>query len=305
MFGSFIIVFAFGLGFTLSRASTCTVMATTRWVMQGKIDWLVGILIAVCWSGVTLLALRAIFPGQIETPPIVPINLTLIIASVVMGVGAFLNRGCFIGTVGRISSGNLSYLMTFVGLACARVLGEQGFLYEVFDQELFPTMLAMESIVFWGTTCLFVSVFIYSGVRIYFKRQQAIIALCVMGVFAALTYASDPDWSYESWIGQIVNGQGLSNNYQIEFTVLALFSGAILSSVLNGKFSLEVPRLSMMMMCFAGGILMGLGAKFVPGGNDTLLLWTIPNFAIHGFVAYVTMIATVALLVSTLGKRLM
>ena len=91
MFGSLIIVFAFILGFALSRASTCTVMATARWVMQGKVDWLVGILIAVCWSAMTLLALRVIFPGQIEMPPVVPINLPLIIASIVMGAGAFLN----------------------------------------------------------------------------------------------------------------------------------------------------------------------------------------------------------------------
>ena len=305
MFGSLIIVFAFILGFALSRASTCTVMATARWVMQGKVDWLVGILIAVCWSAMTLLALRAIFPGQIEMPPIVPINLTLIIASIVMGAGAFLNHGCFIGTIGRISSGNLSYLMTFVGLAFARLLGEQDILNETFNQELMATNLAMESIVFWGAVSLFGGVFIYSCVRIVVRRKQALIALCVMGVVAPLTYVSDPDWSYESWIGQIVTGQGLSQNYQIEFTVLALFAGATLSSVLNGKFSLVAPTLSAMMMCFIGGCLMGLGAKFVPGGNDTLLLWTIPNFAIHGFVAYATMVATVALLVMGPGKRMM
>lgn len=305
MFGNLIIAFAFGLGFALSRASTCTVAATTRWVMTGKYDWLVGILIAVCWSAVTLLLLRVVFPGQISIPPVVPINQTLIVASIVMGIGAFLNRGCFIGTVGKISSGNLSYLMTFVGLAVARVLGEQKILQETFSPELSFHMLEVQPIAFWGAVFLFMSVFIYSCVRVFQKRQQAIIALCVMGIFAALTYVSNPGWSYENWIGRVVNGQGLSRSYQVEFTVLALFAGAVLSSALNGKFSLEVPSLSVMMMCFFGGILMGLGAKFVPGGNDTLLLWTIPNFAIHGFVAYATMVATVALLIRVVGKHMM
>ena len=211
MFGNLIIAFAFVLGFALSRASTCTVAATTRWVTTGKFDWLLGILIAVCWSAVTLLVLRAVLPGQIDTPAIVPLNQTLFAASVVMGIGAFLNRGCFIGTIGRISSGDLSYLMTFVGLAFSRVLGENTVLNETFHQKLFTNVLTLESYVFWGAALLFVSVFIYSIVRVIRKRQQAIIALCVMGVFAALTYASDPDWSYESWIGQIVNGQGLSD----------------------------------------------------------------------------------------------
>jgi hypothetical protein len=170
---------------------------------------------------------------------------------------------------------------------------------------LLPNALVTQPIVFWGAISLFATGFIYSLVRIIRKRQEAIIALCVLGVFAALTYVSNPDWSYESWVGRVVNGQGLSNNYKVELTILALFTGAIVSSVLNGKFLLRLPGPSTMMMSFFGGSLMGLGAKFVPGGNDTLLLWTIPNIAIHGFVAYITMVATVAVLVLLVGKRMM
>ena len=303
MFGHLIIVFAFLLGFALSRASTCTVAATERWVTKGKIDWLLGILIAVCWSAITLFVLRAVYPGQIVSPLIVPVNLTLLIASMVMGVGAYINGGCFIGSIGRISSGNLSFLMTFVGLAFARFLGSHDLLSETFSQQQSFNALAKDPIVYWCAMALFASVFIYSCVQVFRKRQQAIIALCLMGIFAALTFAGDPDWSYEAWIRRIVNGQGFSDNYQIEMTVLALFMGAIVSSALNGKFALQTPNLPAMALCFSGGILMGLGATFVPGGNDTLLLWTIPSLALHGFVAYITMVATVALLVLARGKR--
>lgn len=58
MFEPLIIPFAFVLGFTLARASTCTVAATKRWVYKGKTDWFVGIMVAVSWSGVTLLVLK-------------------------------------------------------------------------------------------------------------------------------------------------------------------------------------------------------------------------------------------------------
>lgn len=303
MFGYLIIIFAFVLGFALNRASTCTVAATTRWVTTGKFDWLLGILIAVCWSAVTLFILRELFPGQIVNPLVAPINPTLLMASILMGIGAYLNGGCFIGSIGRISSGNLSYLMTFAGLAFSRLLGNQGILLETFSQERSPNSLGMEPLVYWSAAFLFSAVFIYSCVRIFRKRQQAIIALCVMGVFAALTFVSNPDWSYEAWIGRVVSGQGLSDSYEIEFTVLALFVGAFMSSALNGKFALKTPSLLVMVTCFFGGSLMGLGALFVPGGNDTLLLWTIPNFAIHGFVAYTTMVATVAVLVLARGTR--
>ena len=39
---------------------------------------------------------------------------------------------------------------------------------------------------------------------------------------------------------------------------------------------------------------MGIGASAVPGGNDVLLMWTIPGLTLYGLVAYLTMIATIA-----------
>ena len=40
---------------------------------------------------------------------------------------------------------------------------------------------------------------------------------------------------------------------------------------------------------------MGFGAQIIPGGNDTLLLWTIPGLATYGALAYGTMIAVIAI----------
>ncbi len=51
---------------------------------------------------------------------------------------------------------------------------------------------------------------------------------------------------------------------------------------------------------------MGIGASGVPGGNDTLLMWTIPGLALYGAVAYLVMIATIAIsfkLMPVLEKR--
>ena len=50
------------------------------------------------------------------------------------------------------------------------------------------------------------------------------------------------------------------------------------------------------MRCLAGGMLMGLAAKLIPGGSDMLLLWSIPGLALYGAVAYLIMLATLAAL---------
>ena len=39
---------------------------------------------------------------------------------------------------------------------------------------------------------------------------------------------------------------------------------------------------------------MGAGARMIPGGNDTMMLWSIPGLAHHGVAAYRVMMLTIA-----------
>ncbi len=302
MFGMFIVLFAFVLGFSLSRASTCTVAATTRLVTRGKPDWLIGIGIAVCFATISLLALKMLFPEKLPIARELPIDAVLIAASIAMGIGAWLNNGCFIGTIGRLTSGDSAYLMTFAGLVVARKISADWQLDALPGFHFQMAALDTDTGIFWGAVGLAGAGAVYGLFRVVKNREQAIFALCVMGLAAALTFASNPDWSYEAWVGRILSGKGLSQTLEIELTILALFAGATIGSILNSRFSLQAPHLQRAVLCFLGGILMGLGAIFTGGGNDTLLLWTIPNFVLHGLVAYAVMVGTVAVLVLAKSK---
>ena len=303
MFGMSIVLFAFVLGFALSRASTCTVAATTRLVTKGKSDWLIGIIVAVSWSALTLLLLNLIAPDRTAAPDSFAVNVTLVAASAVMGLGAWLNGGCFIGSVGKISSGNLSFLFTFFGLAFARLISRWPPLVQAIDLRPIPRISTESGTVYWIIIAAFALLVAWSLWRMYRRRQQAMFALSAMGIAAGLLFASRPDWSYEALIGRLVNGQGVSDDYLVETTVTALFAGAIISAALNRKFNLTYSDAGTTFLCFVGGTLMGLSAIYVPGGNDTLLLWAIPGLAFHGFVAYLTMVAVVALLVAISPQR--
>ncbi len=292
-----IFFFAFALGFALSRASTCTVAATKRLVRHRKADWLIGIGVAVCWSAVTLVLINALFDGITPIHGTVPISAALLLASVVMGLGAYLNNACFIGSVGRISSGELSFLATFAGLVAARSLTDQWRVGEVLAQGLMPNTLAEQATYTYGLGVLFAFGFFYGLFRLFQRRQQAMFALCAMGISAALVFSIAPDWSYEAWIGRVLGGNGLTDRFTIELAIAGLFLGATISSMRNGRFELRSPKLKPSLLCFFGGLFMGFGAKYAPGGNDTLLLWTIPNFVLYGIVSYALMVATVALAV--------
>ncbi|WP_299727588.1 YeeE/YedE thiosulfate transporter family protein [uncultured Tateyamaria sp.] len=299
------ILAAFILGFALSRASTCTVAATKRLVLQRKVDWLVGIGIAIGWSALALVLIGLFAPDRMAVPQAFAVNTTVVVAALIMGVGAWLNDGCFIGAVGRISSGNLSFLATFAGLAASRLLGDIGVMVGMAPMEPASRLSAQSGEPFWAFIAVFALLLGWSIWRIARRRQEAIIALAVMGAAAALVYSLQPSWSYEALIGRLVHGENVLDNLVVVLTVAALFAGATISSALNNRFELRLLGVTGTLSCFAGGILMGAGAQMLPGGNDTLILWMIPSFAVHALVAYALMVATVALILLLRPTRAM
>src|SRR5258708_36460367 len=70
--------------------------------------------------------------------------------------------------------------------------------------------------------------------------------------------------------------------------------GAVLSAWLGSSFRWVTPRPRRVVQHVVGGVLMGIGARAVPGGNDLLLLWVIPSLAVYGVVAYLVTTATIA-----------
>lgn len=294
----FTIIFAFILGFALSRASTCTVAATERLVMRRRIDWLLGILVASSWAAITLFVLAGFSNMPLNLPTASGVTLTLLIGVGVMGLGAWLNGGCFIGSVGRISSGKLSFVFTFLGLAVARTLSVHQGLPALEPLPRGARLTLEDGWLYWILLGMFLALGVWSCIRLYRRRQQAIFALVVMGVAATLLFVTKADWSYEALIGRFVSGAGTTPDLLFELSVLALFVGAVLSSVLNQKFKVQLGGIRLILMNFCGGLLMGIGAIFVQSGNDTLLLWVMPSMALHGFVAYFGMVGVVAALIA-------
>lgn len=293
---SSIIVFAFFLGVTLSFAATCSVAAAKRLVLARRSDWLIGIMVAVSWAAVTVAALQVVFGAGVRLQTAVEINTLLIVASVVMGIGAYINGSCFVGSIGRLSTGEITCLMTFAGLVAARWVVELPFVARTIEQSQVPLGTTLRPTFWWLASAAFLAGFGYGTYRMFVRRKRAVIALSLMGVFAALVFAINPGWTYEAWVGQIVHGHGFSRGFEIELTIGAMFLGAMLGALYNGHFVFRPPRIQDVTRCFGGGFLMGLGARFVPGGNDTLLLWTMPNYALYGFVSYAVMIATIMVL---------
>lgn len=288
-----IIPLAFLLGFALGRVATCTVAATDRWINQSKLDWLGGLVVVMSWSGLVLFFLL-LYSGRAHIPVDIEIRSSLFIGAIFMGVGALVNRGCFVGTVGYIGTGQFSYLLSFVGLGLALWLAGDNML-DLFDpvtpkkRTLIPDDQVKQAVVIG-----FVMICLLSLWLLVMKRNLAMLALLTIGVCAALMFGTRPEWAYANVLNNLINGHGLSVGMTVEIAIAALFAGAIFSSWLKDKFKPTLGTWKLAVGNFTGGFLMGIGASAVPGGNDILLMWTIPGLALYGAIAYLVMIATIA-----------
>ena len=65
---------------------------------------------------------------------------------------------------------------------------------------------------------------------------------------------------------------------------------------------LEWPTIEDIVRRTLGGILLGLGALLIPGGNDTLLMVGLPMGAWQAALAYVLFVASVAALIARFGS---
>jgi len=297
----YVIPLAFILGFALSRAATCTVAATGRWVNQGKMDWLFGLLVVASWAAIMLFLLVE-WTGRVHLPLDIPLNGQLFFGAVVMGLGAMINRGCFIGTVGYIGTGKFSYILSFVGLGFALWLAGGNGLDLFGPIEFLPRTMVAQSLTKQIALGILIIIALISLWLALVRRKKAYLALIAIGICAATIYGTRPEWAYTALLNSFLKGQGLSVGKTIEFAVIALFVGAIFSSWLKDRYKPEWGGWKLALANLAGGFLMGIGASAVPGGNDVLLMWTIPGLTLYGLVAYLTMIGAIAVAM-LIGKK--
>jgi hypothetical protein len=76
---------------------------------------------------------------------------------------------------------------------------------------------------------------------------------------------------------------------------VAVVVGAVASAWQKGTFRLNWRPSRLWIQDFAGGLLMGAGAGMTPGGNDVLVLHSIPQLSAHALPAYLAMTAGIAI----------
>jgi len=311
MISSLLIVLAIIAGFTTHRANLCMVKAVIELVNYRGVSIFLSYLKMILWVLVFVLPIRWLTELEFEE-----INYSVTFASLfgglIFGFGMAINGSCSFSTLSKPANGEVKMLLTLIGFG----LGVVGWSILGSDYQGLSTgqsilkapshTLAWVFMIFlfiWGT---------YEIIRLYNSRNKTITknqlllspiyrlstSAFYIGSTGGILFILQGQWSYTSTIKTSID------NYlhpQLEFPVfqlillVAILFGMWISSKQRNQFKWSFKIDSSWMSCLLGGLLMGIGGSMIPGGNDTLLLQSIPSFSPHGIPSFIAIVIGTAL----------
>lgn len=308
------------VGFAAQRASLCAVRAVAEVLSTRRAFMLVCFAKTVLWVMLVTLALNWLLP------PVPSAGWALSVQSLagglMFGMGAATNGGCSFSTLTKLAAGRLSMLLSLAGFC----LGLAGYVLLAATERVDPptpvstllvpppapvALVLLAALSVWG---------LWEGRRLWRTRPAGTplraltlaspyrlsTAAFLMGISNAILYSGYGTWAYTSVLNKGVRqAMGSAETIQMIYWSLfaALLLGMILSAWQSGGFRLRWRPSRRWGLRFLGGLMMGLGAAMVPGGNDVLILNSIPGLSPNAIPAFLAMLLGIFLAL-VLMKRL-
>lgn len=215
------------------------------------------------------------------------------------GLGTRLSGHCAIGTLAALTAGQLSRSASLAGMFFAAILlGPSMSHAALMVPQRAPVVSplagnVLPALALGGAMAAFTAHYLYR--RLKWRRPQGgwspLVAMALIGAASGILFALDQQWVYTSRIAAVANGD-------VPFTValwagpVALITGMIVAAVTGGMFQLQLGNVREWVAAACGGLLMGLGATLVPGGNDTMLFTGIPLLLPNLLLGYAAFFVT-------------
>lgn len=296
------------LGFSAHRAGVCTVKAVAEIVTTRRAHMLAGFLRAALWVLLTTTVLGAALDATAEPAVSWSLSLGALAGGFVFGAGAALNAVCIFSTLTGLADGRLGFLLTLLGLAAGVVIVAGAGAFPLSEPRMITAapatlgilpMLALlawaawEALRLWRGRARGLSLASALGARVWRLSTAALL----IGVANGVLFHLFGNWMLTGELagatGAVAGDADMAGG-SVGLLLAALFAGMLGSAVQRGSFLLRLPRPVEGVRSLAGGMLMGLGAAMIPGGNATLLLYYMPGFSPHAVPAYLAILLGIA-----------
>lgn len=292
------IVCALLMGFAIQRGGTCLVAAIDEAVSKRTINRLLALaeaslLVAAGMVAAQLLGVLPMAPRAFE------LTGWTVLGGMIMGLGAYVAGACVFGAIARIGNGEPAYLLVplgfFLGCVAALRLGMTRLPHVVAAHS--PVLA--DALLFAGPLLAIAGWRIWHTVHAVRRREFAAyvwsphIATGVIGVTFVILFVVVGAWNYTDYLAEAARHMG-SRLSDRGLLLLALFGGAVLGGWTAGRIKPAKPTVAAIARCLVGGIMLGLGGSLVPGANDGLILLGLPLLYAHAWVAFASMLLTIA-----------
>jgi hypothetical protein len=133
---------------------------------------------------------------------------------------------------------------------------------------------------------------------LFARNYRLSTAALLIGISGGLLYALHDSWTYTYMLKnqiQSIGQQPYEQPVLINLLIFpALFCGMLLSAWQRGSLKLRWKQAQAWPRHLIGGTLVGVGAVWIPGGNDTLILKSVPGFSPHAIPALVALLCGIA-----------
>ena len=299
---AFASLFAALFGFAIVRGGVCTLAAMEDLVLKGKGNRLQGF--AEIWVWVAAFFLLAYYGWDVTfTSATYSATAASIVGGLLLALGAFINQACPFGTIAGIGSGYWAYLATPVGLFVGSVIHYRHLsflspevstleapLFDVSPIALFPISLFLGWRVLRIIRGHVTSGGITTGLR---SAWTPLSASVIVGISFSLLALLVGGWSYTQLLGDLASQRYERLGERALFFV-AMFAGALIGGLTDKGWHPKPATLKDVLLCFTGGLLMGIGNKLVPGAHDSLTLIGQPLLLPYAWVSMAIIYLTLA-----------
>jgi uncharacterized membrane protein YedE/YeeE len=294
------------MGFAVHRASLCMVRTVAEILSTRRAYMMSTMLKAVLWVMAFAVPILFFLPELAAPNRRYTVTFAAITGGFLFGVGAATNGGCAFSTLGHLANGNLWMLTTLFGF-CIGVAG-LSIMFPMTEQVqvLVPLLVkAPRSLILlvlallWLFLCL--ELFRLwrsrpkgnSWIQLFISRHYRLsTAAVLLGFSGGVLYALHDAWTYTNALKRQVQSLWLPIEQALTVNLLlflALFGGMLLSAWQRGGLRLRWHRIRAWPRHFIGGAFMGAGSVLIPGGNDTLILKSLPGLSPHAIPASAAM----------------
>ena len=301
------LVLAVVLGFAAHRASVCTVRAVAE-AMHAKTAFIfASIAKSALWILVFTLPIFWLVPSTAASLAGWQLNATAVIGGFLFGLGAGLNGACAYSTMARLVDGEAAMFVAIAGFAVGVgvFVGLLDFGWLERPANVAPMIGA---VIEWGAvlSAILIAWAIYEAIRLWRTRPRdkdlGALALApkyrlssaalLFGLTGSAIFFLFGPAGYTSTFELVVEGAFGTKPWPATgrwLLLLAVLLGMFLSTLQRGGFHPDWRPKAAWLRNLAGGLLMGLGVAMAPGGNDTFVLYGVPNLSPNALPAYAAM----------------